>query len=60
MTADTKEEISLVLGTSSDLLYFLTLGILTLFAEGKFPTTDKTAATWVQGDMPSSNRGALV
>jgi len=53
--ADTQEQISLVLGTYGDWLSSLTLGILTLFCAGKFPTSEKTAATWVQGPLSPAN-----
>jgi hypothetical protein len=48
LTADTHENTATVLGTPSDLTAMLTLGLLTLFCAGQFPTNDPTMPTWIK------------
>jgi hypothetical protein len=58
IVADTQERADLVLGTCSNLpptCHSLTSGLLTLFVAGKFPTTNKEDASWVQGSFLSRN-----
>jgi hypothetical protein len=48
VTADTPENTVTVLGTHSDLTATLTVGLLTLFCAGHFPTDDSTKPTWIK------------
>ena len=47
IVADNDEHIGLTLGTYP-ICSFLTLGLLTLFAGGQFPTTNHGDPTWIQ------------
>ena len=46
ITADTRDNIILILGRCSDFLVILTLGILTRLCAGRFPIRDDTAVIW--------------